>query len=134
MNHRSLGRGEKPQLDDGDLQELIEERLGADPVFRFSRERRARVEVEVDDGEVTLHGVVRTALDRRKADILARALGASTVDNQLRVEPEDPQGSPVPITQARARQRGPQRVIVSQATESSSGTRRGARSTREGSR
>jgi hypothetical protein len=36
--------------------------------------------------EVTLRGVVRTPLDRRKADIIARALGATTVDNRLGVE------------------------------------------------
>ena len=101
---RSLERKEKPPLDDDDLQELIAERLDADPVFHFGRDRRVRVEVEVDDGEVTLHGVVRTALDRRKADILARALGATTVDNRLRVEPEDPAGTSrpasVPVTRA----------------------------------
>ena len=100
----SLERKEKPPLDDDDLQELIADRLDADPVFHFGRERRARVEVEVDDGEVTLHGVVRTALDRRKADILARALGATTVDNHLRIEPEEPAAPPrragSPVTRA----------------------------------
>lgn len=98
----TLERKEKPPLDDDDLQELITDRLDADPVFHFGRDRRTRVEVEVDDGEVTLHGVVRTALDRRKADILARALGATTVDNQLRIEPEEPAAASrrtsVPVT------------------------------------
>jgi osmotically-inducible protein OsmY len=41
--------------------------------------------VEVDEGHVTLTGVVRTPLDRRRADILARALGAVSVDNRLQV-------------------------------------------------
>jgi len=106
VNQRSFERKEKPPLDDEGLQELIEERLDADPVFHIGRDRRVCVEVEVYDGEVTLHGVVRTALDRRKADILARALGATTVDNRLRVEPEDPSGSSprgsIPVTPARA--------------------------------
>lgn len=90
MNHRPLERKERRLLDDDDLQELIVEGLEADPAFHLGPHGRASVEVEVDDREVTLRGVVRTALDRRKADILARALGAATVDNQLRVEPEDP--------------------------------------------
>ncbi len=94
MNQRSLERKEKLPLDDDDLQDLIEDRLDADPVFHLGRDRRVRVEVEVNDGEVILHGVVRTAMDRRKADILARALGATTVDNRLRVEPEDTPGTP----------------------------------------
>ena len=94
MNQRSLERREKPPLDDEDLQELIEERLEADPVFHLGRDRRVRVEVEVNDGEVILHGVVRTALDRRRADILARALGATTVDNRLLIEPDEPVATP----------------------------------------
>jgi osmotically-inducible protein OsmY len=89
MDHRSLERREKVPLDDDDLQELIEDRLDADPVFHLGRDRRVRVEVEVNDGEVILHGVVRTALDRRKADIVARALGATTVDNRLQIEPDE---------------------------------------------
>jgi hypothetical protein len=43
----------------------------------------------VDGGIATLRGMVRTALDRRRADILARALGAATVDNRLKVEDEE---------------------------------------------
>ena len=34
---------------------------------------------------MTLKGVVRSAVERRRADILARALGAAGVDNLLRV-------------------------------------------------
>ena len=104
MNPRSFVHKEKVPLDDDELQELIEDRLDADPVFHLGRDRRVRVEVEVDDGTVILHGVVRTALDRRKADILARALGATTVDNRLRVEPDDPlptsRRRSVPVTPA----------------------------------
>ena len=115
MIHRSIGRKEKRALDDDDLQELIWEGLDADPVFQVGHHRGARIDVEVDDGEVTLHGVVRTALDRRKADILARALGATTVDNRLRIEPEAPAasgGGSVPVRQAGVRGRGRPRNIV----------------------
>jgi osmotically-inducible protein OsmY len=86
MNQGSTAPREKPLLDDDDLRELIERRLEEDPVFHLGSGRRVRFEVEVDDGEVTLRGVVRTPLDRRKADILARALGGTTVDNRLRIE------------------------------------------------
>ncbi len=86
MNHGSTAPREKPLLEDDDLQELIVRRLEEDPVFHLGSGRRVRFEVEIDDGEVTLRGVVRTPLDRRKADILARALGATTVDNRLRIE------------------------------------------------
>lgn len=93
MDDQPLERRKKLRLDDDDLQELIAERLDADPVFHLGRDRRVLVEVEVNDGKVILHGVVRTALVRRKADILARALGATTVDNRLRVDPEEPFGT-----------------------------------------
>lgn len=96
MHNRSIDTREKQALDDDDLEELIVQRLAADPVFQAGRDHRLRVEVEVNDGEVTLRGTVRTALDRRKADIVARALGATTVNNQLRVEPEAPSGPPPP--------------------------------------
>jgi hypothetical protein len=88
MGHESTAPSGKPMLDDDDLQDLILERLHRDPVFHLGSGHRARVEVEVDAGEVTLRGIVRTPLDRRKADIIARALGATTVDNRLGVEEE----------------------------------------------
>jgi hypothetical protein len=34
-------------------------------------------------------GSVRTALERRKVDIVARALGATTVKNEIVVDPAD---------------------------------------------
>ena len=40
---------------------------------------------QVNDGHVTLKGVVRSPVERRRADILARALGAAGVENLLRV-------------------------------------------------
>lgn len=89
-------QNEKPLLDDDDLHDLIVQGLEGDPVFHLRNGRRVRFEVDVDDREVTLRGVVRTPLDRRKADILARALGATTVDNRLRVEEEPTQPATVP--------------------------------------
>ena len=86
MFDRLAREREKPLLDDDELQQLISDRLDEDPVFHLASGRRARLNVEVDDGKATLRGLVRTALDRRRADITARALGATTVDNQLAVE------------------------------------------------
>jgi osmotically-inducible protein OsmY len=94
MNNESARMRERLRLDDDELQELIEEHLGDDPVFHVGGTRRASLEVDVDDGVATLRGVVRRALDRRKADIVARALGATTVDNRLRVEEDDAQRKP----------------------------------------
>jgi osmotically-inducible protein OsmY len=75
---------ERATVDDDDLQQAILERLQDDPAYQNGR--RLRVTVEVDDGEVTVRGYVRTALERRKVDIVARALGASTVNNEIVVE------------------------------------------------
>lgn len=91
---------ERALLDDDDLQELIVQGLEDDPTFHLASGRRARFEVTVDERIVTLRGTVRTPLDRRKADIMARALGASTVDNRLRVEEQVP-----PATKRAARTR-----------------------------
>jgi osmotically-inducible protein OsmY len=94
MKDGSAALKEKPQLDDDELRGMIEERLDDDPGFRLRSGRRTRFEVEVDDGEVILRGVVRTALERRKADIIARALGATTVDNRLGIEENDAPRTP----------------------------------------
>jgi osmotically-inducible protein OsmY len=85
---------EKPDLDDDELQDLIAEKVEEDPVFHLRNGRRAKIAVEVDGGIATLRGVVRTALDRRRADILARALGAATVDNRLNVEEAEEAAEP----------------------------------------
>jgi osmotically-inducible protein OsmY len=79
-------RAAKPEiLEDDELQQLISEKIDEDPAFwTGSGKRRPTIVVEVEDGFVTLSGVVRTALDSRRADILARALGAAGVDNRLR--------------------------------------------------
>jgi osmotically-inducible protein OsmY len=80
-------RAAKPEiLDDDELQQLITEKIDEDPAFwTGAGRRRVSITVEVEDGYVTLAGQVRTSLDARRADILARALGAAGVDNRLRV-------------------------------------------------
>jgi osmotically-inducible protein OsmY len=84
MFDRASTHRERVLLDDDELQQAIVDRLEDDPAFHNGR--RLRVTVEVEDGEVTVRGSVRTALERRKVDIVARALGATTVDNQISIE------------------------------------------------
>ena len=82
-------------LEDDDFQQLITDRLEEDPTFwTGSGKRRTVITVEVDDGHVTLSGVVRTRMDRRRADILVRALGALGVHTHARrqVAHADPTG------------------------------------------
>ena len=77
MRPRVNARNRPEPMEDEELQQLITERIEEDPVFwTGSGRRRTYVTVEVEDGHVILSGVVRSALDRRRADILARALGA----------------------------------------------------------
>lgn len=79
-------------IDDDELETSITDRLDSDPVFWESRKsRKTLIVVEVDGGYVTLNGVVKSQVERRKADILARALGALGVDNRLRVETDIPE-------------------------------------------
>ncbi len=80
----SIYRERGAALDDDDLQQAIVERLEDDPAYLSGR--RLRVTVEVDAGEVTVRGSVRTALERRKVDIVARAIGAATVNNEIVIE------------------------------------------------
>ncbi len=78
-------------LEDDELQHVISEMIDEDPTFwTGSGKARTVINVTVDDGHVTLAGLVRTATDRRRADIIARALGASGVDNRLRVADSAP--------------------------------------------
>ena len=76
-------------LDDDTLQRLITDRIDNDAVFWIGQgKRRTMIMVEVDEGVVTLSGIVRSTTERRRADLLARALGALGVDNRLRLEGE----------------------------------------------
>ena len=78
MRPRVNARNRPEPMEDEELQQLITERIEEDPVFwTGSGRRRTYVTVEVEDGHVILSGVVRSAMDRRRADILARALGAT---------------------------------------------------------
>jgi osmotically-inducible protein OsmY len=86
MRAQIIRRAKEGLLEDEDLQQLVLERLDEDPAFwTGTGKNRLEITVEVSDGHVVLKGTVRTSLDRRRADLLARALGASTVDNRLLV-------------------------------------------------
>ncbi len=89
MRPEVIRRAKSGMLDDDELQQVIQEQIEEDPTFwTGTRKERTVITVQVDDGHVTLTGVVRTAADRRRADILARALGASGVENRLRLHEE----------------------------------------------
>lgn len=91
MRAQAVRRAKSGMLDDDDLQQLILERFDEDPAFWTGTGKTSvGITVEVDDGQVRLSGVVRSALDRRRADLLARALGAAGVENRLRVGDEVP--------------------------------------------
>ncbi len=97
MRAQAIRRAKSGMLDDDVLQQLISERFEEDPSFwTGTGKSRTVVSVEVDDGIVTLTGVVRTASDKRRADLLARALGASGVDNRLRLAETAAPASPKP--------------------------------------
>jgi osmotically-inducible protein OsmY len=86
MRAEIIRRAKSGMLDDEELQLVITEQIEEDPTFWTGAGKlRVTIHVEVNDGHVTLSGVVRSASDRRRADILARALGATGVDNRLRV-------------------------------------------------
>ena len=91
MRTQAIRRAKSGMLHDEELQQLITERMDEDPTFwSGSGKARTGVTVEVVDGEVILTGVVKTAADKRRADLLARSLGAAGVDNRLRVQEESP--------------------------------------------
>ncbi len=80
---------DRVQLDDDELEQGILEGLESDPAYHHGR--RLRVSVEVNDGEVTVRGSVRTTLERRKVDIVARAVGAMKVNNEIVVADDRPE-------------------------------------------
>lgn len=95
MRAEAIRRAKNGMLDDDQLQQLITERMEEDPsLWTGSGRNRTVINVQVDDGDVTLNGMVRNAMDRRRAELLARALGASTVDNRLRIAEENPGPKP----------------------------------------
>ena len=95
MRAEAIRRAKSGLLDDDQLQQLITERMDEDAsLWSGSGGSRTVINVQVDDGEVALSGVVRTAMDRRRAELLARALGATSVENRLRVPEEPPAPKP----------------------------------------
>lgn len=93
MRAEAIRRAKTGMLHDDELAHLILERIEEDGSFAVAAGRgRTIINVQVSDGEVTLTGVVRSAADRRRADLLARAMGAASVDNQLRVAEDMPAG------------------------------------------
>ena len=85
MRAEIIRRAKSGLLDDDELQLVITEQIEEDPAFwTGSGKSRTVINVEVNDGHVTLKGIVRSAVERRRADILARALGAAGVENLLR--------------------------------------------------
>lgn len=86
MRAEIIRRAKSGLLDDDELQLVITEQIEEDPSFwTGTGKSRTVINVEVNDGHVTLKGVVRSPVERRRADILARALGAAGVENLLRV-------------------------------------------------
>ena len=76
-------------IDDDALETMIIDKLDSDPAFWENRKnRKTMITVEVDGGYAILNGIVKSQVERRKADILARVLGALGVDNRLRLESE----------------------------------------------
>ncbi|MEO6213680.1 MAG: BON domain-containing protein [Vicinamibacterales bacterium] len=93
MKVEAIRRAKQGMLEDEDLQALIAERIEEDGSFWVAAGKfRTVINVEVTDGHVSLNGTVRSAMDRRRADLLARALGAAGVENRLRIA----DGSPAP--------------------------------------
>ena len=89
MRRRGYASEPDEWTDDEALRRLITDRIDNDSTFWIGRgKRRTMIVVDVEDGYVTLTGIVRSPADRRRADILARALGALGVDNRLRLERE----------------------------------------------
>jgi osmotically-inducible protein OsmY len=89
MRAEIIRRAKQGLLEDDELQLVITEQIEEDPSFwTGSGKNRTVINVEVNDGHVTLKGVVRSAVERRRADIMVRALGASGVDNQLKIADE----------------------------------------------
>ena len=89
MRRRGYASDSDEWIGDDALRRLIMDRIDNDAAFWMGRgKRRTMIVVDVNDGIVTLTGIVRSSIERRRADILARALGALGVDNRLRLEHE----------------------------------------------
>lgn len=88
---RRRGYTAKPDdwTDDAVLRAVVRARLELDDAFWIDRtRRRTMIVVEVEDGFVTLTGIVPSDQARQRATALARALGARGVHDLLRVDAE----------------------------------------------
>lgn len=89
MTSRHPARLASRWITDEELGQLIRSYIDDDPSFwtglTYAHEM---VVIEVQDGIVTLSGLVRSSSDRRKVDTLVRKLGALGVDNRLHAEGE----------------------------------------------
>lgn len=74
------------ETDDERLRRLIIDHIENDETFLIRGELTTLIVVEVYEGYVTLSGLVRSDAERRRADMLARALGALGVHNRLHLE------------------------------------------------
>lgn len=86
LDYRAEHRGRGPKgyrRSDGRIAEDVNDRLTDDPYLDASD-----IEVKVNDGEVTLSGLVASREDKRRAEDLADTiLGVGHVQNDLRVRP-----------------------------------------------
>ena len=87
MKKKLTWLGTTSAASDQALRGRITRRLENDPGLWLRGQRGTMIVVEAQRGYVRLSGYVRTVLDRRRAEMLARQLGAHGVDNQLRVDP-----------------------------------------------
>lgn len=86
---RDYGSDRDRYIDDEELLQRIVDRIDSDPAFWSDggkRKAKPMIAVDVDEGYVTLSGTVRSRSEKRRADILARALGARGVENRLQLE------------------------------------------------
>jgi hyperosmotically inducible protein len=77
-------------INDDQLRRALADRIYRDSLFTgYSIQPDPPIHIVVENARVTLTGVVRNEIERRKAESIARStFGVLTVDNQLRVESE----------------------------------------------
>jgi hyperosmotically inducible periplasmic protein len=75
---------------DDELRATIASRIYRDPMFwNYAIQTNPPIHIVVNNGHVTLTGVVDSEVERRVAELAARdAFGAFSVDNKLRLEQE----------------------------------------------
>jgi osmotically-inducible protein OsmY len=75
---------------DDQLRVTIASQIYRDPLFsNYAIQVNPPIHIVVENGHVTLTGVVNSEVERRKAEMVARTtFGVFSVDNQLRLESE----------------------------------------------